>query len=355
MSKIAQSRPYRLSGRMVDQFRSMANLIWATTQTSLRRLVLGPRYPGWTWGFETTMTFLKAQSRAANGFGDVRRAREYEDALVFYSPALAETDLSLVEGGVRGSWYTPAQREPDGVVLYFHGGGYAFYSRAHANMCALVAKATKRRLFAVDYRLAPEWPYPNQLDDARAAYEWLLAKGLAPDQIVVAGDSAGGNLVLGLLVCLKETNRPLPAAAICIAPWTDLGNSGASMVVNERYDWIDRDMADRWASWYLQGQSVVDPKVSPRLADMRGWPPVYVQVGGADILYDQIVSFCQQCGQKGADLQLDTWEGMTHDFQAFGEQMPESSEALRRLGEFTDAHLSNGDRIEQGSAKTRAT
>lgn len=339
MAKFAQSQPFRLSGRVIDRFGSVASLIWTTTRISVRRLIFGSRYPGWTWGFETTMAFLKAQSRAANRFEDASRAREYEDALVFYSVPLNETDVSLVEGDVRGSWYTPAHCEPDGVVLYLHGGGFAFYSRAHANMCALVAKATKRRLFALDYRLAPEWPYPSQIDDARAAYEWLLASGYAPDQILISGDSAGGNLVLGLLVDLQEAHRPLPSAAICIAPWTDLGNSGASMLANERFDWIDRKMADRWASWYLQGQSIEDPKISPILADMREWPPIYMQVGKADILYDQIATFCQHCRQKGADVKLDTWEGMTHDFQAFGDQLAESREALIRLGEFSEMQL----------------
>jgi len=327
---------------MIDKFESVANLIWTATRTSVRRLLLGSRQPGWTWGFETTMAFLKAQSRAANGFVDATRAREYEDALVFFSGPLNETDVSSGEGDVRGSWYTPAHSEPNGVVLYLHGGGFTFSSRAHANLCALVARATRRRLFALDYRLAPEWPYPSQIDDARAAYEWLLASGHAPDQILISGDSAGGNLVLGLLVDLKEAHRPLPAAAICIAPWTDLGNTGASMLANERFDWIDRKMADRWASWYLQGQSIEDPRISPMLADMREWPPIYVQVGKADILHDQIASFCQHCGQKGADVKLDIWEGMTHDFQVFGDQMAESREALNRLGEFSEMHLRRG-------------
>jgi acetyl esterase/lipase len=155
----------------------------------------------------------------------------------------------------------------------------------------------------------------------------------------VAGDSAGGNLVLSLLVALKAAADPMPSGAVCIAPWTDMGNSGKSMRDNELYDLIDMRSAELWSGWYCGGANPRDPRISPDPAGMAGMPPVYIQIGSADILIDQVKEFCSRATEAGADVKLDVWEGMPHDFQGYGEDMPESREALKKIGRFVKERL----------------
>lgn len=191
------------------------------------------------------------------------------------------------------------------TVLYLHGGGYAYYSAAHQNLIALVTLAARARTFALDYRLIPEHPFPAQLEDALAAYRWLLQTGVAPERLVVAGDSAGGNLTLALLLALREAGLPLPALGVCLAPWVDVLNSGASMTANAPYDWVEKRMADR-----------------------------------AEILHDMIRAFADRAAQQGADVELEVWPDMPHDFQAFGEVVPESKAALDRIRQVIEETLS---------------
>ena len=137
------------------------------------------------------------------------------------------------------------------TVLYFHGGGYSFYPRAYANFIALITLAAKSRTFALDYRLSPEHRFPAQLEDALNAYRWLLETGVDPDHLVLAGDSAGGNLALALLLAARDSKLPLPALAIALSPPTDFETNHASIVRNQDSDWIDKRMLDQWARLVL--------------------------------------------------------------------------------------------------------
>ena len=230
--------------------------------------------------------------------------------------------IEPVAAPVRGDWYGPETQREGRTVLYLHGGGYAYYPRGHRNLIALVALAAKARTFALDYRLIPEHPFPAQLEDARAAYLWMLDSGVDPHRLVVAGDSAGGNLVLALLLALRDAQVPLPALAICLAPWTDIENSGASMIANAKYDIVERRMAMTWAQWLCHGADPRSPLLSPLRADLRGLPPLYVQAGDAEILFDMIRAFVARAQQQGAEVTLDVWKSMNHDFQIYGEVMP---------------------------------
>ncbi len=332
-------KPFALTGRRAYRWRSLTTLTWAYAVTLLRRFFRGPLRPGWTADFETTMRFLKAQAAYADRLADIGDAREYEDSLLLYSPALEKVAVEDVGGPIQGRWFRPTTAERDGVVLYLHGGGFAFATRAHDTLAALLAVATDTRVLGLDYRLAPEHVFPAQLDDVLAGYRWLLANGIEPERIVLAGDSAGGNLTLALLLALRDAGDPLPVGAVCIVPWTDLANPGASMTANEHFDWIDKRMADRWAGWYARASSVDDPRVSPARADLRGLPPIYVQAGDAEILHDMIAAFAQRGREQGADVRLDVWPGMTHDFQFLGDLMGESREALDRIGRFVAERL----------------
>ncbi|HLG79362.1 MAG TPA: alpha/beta hydrolase, partial [Ktedonobacteraceae bacterium] len=262
--------PFELHGRVTYRLRSMLLLLWASIVVTVRRLYAGPRLSGWSWGVETVTAFLRLQERVAFGLPTIAEQREYTDALVFRSPALAHVRIEvLTTTPVKGRWFVPDTAPGENVVLYLHGGGYAFSARTHDNLIALVAIAAQARTFALDYRLTPEYPFPAQLEDAQAAYQWLLSIGIAPRRMVVVGDSAGGNLALALLLALREVQQPLPALAICLCPWVDMDSSYQSLSSNEPYDWIERRMVLQWVRWFCQGADPQNPLVSPIHADLR--------------------------------------------------------------------------------------
>ncbi len=326
--------PFELHGRLSYRLRSVLLLLWASALVTLSRLRHGPRLSGWTWGFETATMFLRLQERIAFGLSTIAEQREYTDALVFRSPALTGMQIEAVKTpSVKGRWFVPRTAAGEAVILYLHGGGYAFSARAHDNLIALVALAARARTFALDYRLTPEHPFPAQLEDAQAAYHWLISRGIAPHHIVVAGDSAGGNLVLALLLALRDAQQPLPALAVCLCPWTDMESSYKSLKENEPYDWIEQRMVVQWAQWFCQGTDAQNPLVSPMHADFRGLPPIYIQAGDVELLIDMILAFAHEAKAQGACVTLEVWKQMNHDFQAYGTILPESREALQRIGE----------------------
>ena len=259
--------------------------------------------------------------------------REYENSLVFTSPAIDEVDIKPITAPVKGHWYNPKSGANVVTVLYLHGGGYAYYSKSHETLISLVTLAAQSQTFALDYRLIPEHPFPAQLEDTLSAYQWLLDTGIKPEHLVVMGDSAGGNLTLALLLTLRDSKLPLPVLGICIAPWTDVGNSGNSLQENEPFDWLQKRMPIQWAEWLCKDTDPQNPIVSPINANLQGLPPLYVQAGDAEILYDMIRSFYEKAQAQGVNIKLDIWRNMNHDFQAFGDLIPESKEALLRIGQ----------------------
>jgi acetyl esterase/lipase len=331
------SKPFSLSGRTAYRFRNIAGFTWATVKIPVRRLFKGPQVPGWTLSFEMANYILRAQSLYSFDLKDVRDGREYLDSLVFYSPALDKVKTKIVSDPVKGIWFSPSNAANKKVILYFHGGGYAYFAKLHYGFIANIAKATNIQIFAPDYPLIPEHPYPAQLEYAMRTYKWLQ-QGNSPNNIVFMGDSAGGNLCLALLLKLRETGAPMPSVAVALCPWTDAGNSGASMINNESYDWVEKRMADTWAKWFLAGRSHQDPLISPINADLRNLPPIYVQAGGKEILLDMIKDFYNRAISQGINIKMDVWDSMNHDFQAYGEIVPESREALNRISKFI-----NGD------------
>jgi acetyl esterase/lipase len=276
----------------------------------------------------------------------VNESRRYLDSIVVDSPALSDVSITPVTNEtIRGSWFIPKKAEPRATVLYLHGGGYSFYPKAYANLIALITLAAQSRTWALDYRLSPEYRFPAQLEDAVGAYRWLLDNGTDPNELVIGGDSAGGNLALALLLSARDLKLPLPKLAFALSPPTDLEaaiefeGSSTSLVRNEAFDWIDRRMLFKWADWFCQPTQRRDPYVSPAYADLRGVPPIYIQAGRAEILYDSIAAFASRAKSQGADVVLDSWADMNHDFQMFGYQVPQSAEALRRLGEVINRHI----------------
>ncbi len=328
--------PFELNGKLTHRLQSLFNLYWSLLYVSVHRILRGPLLPNWNWAFETITHFVRMQTITAFDNPDAEEGRRYEDALVLHSAAVEKVNINPVDEPVKGHWYLPKAGVQDTTVLYLHGGGYAYYSKSHRNLIALVTLAAKSRVFVPDYRLIPEHPFPAQLDDARAAYQWLLHSGIDPRQLVVIGDSAGGNLTLALLLSLRDAKQPLPALAICISPWTDVGNSGDSMIKNEPYDWVEKRMADKWADWFCRDIDRQQPGISPIHADLNRLPPIYIQAGSAEILHDMIRVFADSAKGRGGNVELEVWKHMNHDFQAFGEFVPESREALMRIGQIVE-------------------
>jgi epsilon-lactone hydrolase len=331
---------FTLRGRASFRLRNVWLLFKVSLAVTVRRLLGRPRVRGWSWNFECANLFLQAQMKHSFTLPNPADARAFLDALTFNpldDPAVVATPAR--PGEPRGTWYVPKAPVANRTMLYLHGGGYAFYARSHAPMIALLADATAARTFALDYRLTPEHPHPAQLEDSLAAYRWLLQQGVNPTRLIVAGDSAGGHLALMTLLELRRLGLPQPALAIGICPWTDIGNRGASLFANQRFDWIQGDMALQFGAWYRGHSQLPDAELSPIYADLRGLAPLYLQAGDKEVLHDMIQEFVAIARQHGAAITLDVWKNMTHDFQAYGSFIPESAEALQKLHAQVDEHL----------------
>ncbi len=317
--------------------RSAAELGQSILEVSARRMLKGPQRPSWNWFVEVGTAMLKRQVRTAFELHDVEEARRYLDSVVIRSPSLSAVNITpVMHEKFRGSWFSPKNAEPHVTILYLHGGGYSFYPQAYPSFIALFTMAANSRTFALDYRLAPEHRFPAQLDDALSAYQWLLGSGTDPDNLIFAGDSAGGNLALALLLTVRDLKLPLPALAIVLSPAT---NFESEIVGNEASDWIDKRSLLQWRDWFCEPSQRRDPLVSPLRADLRGLPPLYMQAGREEILYDSIQAFAAHARAQGADVVLESWADMNHDFQIFGFDAPQSAEALRRIGEVVDTRV----------------
>ncbi len=241
--------------------------------------------------------------------------------------------------GVPGEWVTPPRVEGGRTVLYLHGGYYVLGSiRSYRNMAGNVAAAARARALIVDYRLAPEHPFPAALDDALTAYHWLLEHEATPEQITLAGDSAGGGLALALLLFLRERGEPLPAAAVCMSPATDLSLSGETWRTNARKDVVvSRYLAEQAQLMYLRDTDPCNPLASPLFAGLHGLPPILIQVGSDEFVLSDSICFAECARSAGVDVTLEVWPGMQHVWQFCASLLPEGRQALTRIGDFIRA------------------
>lgn len=253
---------------------------------------------------------------------------------------LAVTPTTL--GGVRCDWLTPRGARTDRAILYFHGGGYVGGSaRSMRALAAWVAAAAGTRVCAVEYRLAPEHPFPAAFDDAMAVYEAVLAAGVAPARLGLLGDSAGGGLAVAAMLAARDRGRPLPAAAALISPWLDLtAHTGGSRTTNAATDDVLalRHGAALVAA-YAGRHDPAHPYLSPLRGDLRGLPPMLVQVSTSEILLDDALALEVRGRAAGSEVTCDRWAGLPHDWQAAVPFAPEARTAVRALGTFLDARL----------------
>jgi phosphinothricin tripeptide acetyl hydrolase len=238
-------------------------------------------------------------------------------------------------------WLRPPGAVAGRVVLYLHGGGYVIGSpRSHRHLAAAIARAAGTPALLPDYRLAPEHPFPAALEDAVAAYEWLLARGIAPERIVVAGDSAGGGLTVATLLALRDRGLPTPGGGVCISPWVDLTCSGGSYATKAAADPIVlRQSVAMMAQAYAGTGDFKAPLVSPLFADLRRLPPLLVQVGSDEVLLDDARGLAERARAAGVDVRFEEWPAMVHVWPWFLGMLDEAERAVGVIGEFVRARL----------------
>ena len=236
-------------------------------------------------------------------------------------------------------WIIPPGAASDPVILYLHGGGWTLgWYNSHRWLVAQICKAAHSRALAVDYRLAPEHPFPAALEDCQTAYRWLLKHGTSPQNIVIAGDSAGGNLTLTTLMALRDAGDPLPAAAVCISPMTDLEGSGESF--RTRKDpMVTAEFALAMARCYAGDQNPRLPLLSPHYGDLCGLPPLLIQVGAAEILLSDATRLAEKARSVGVEVTLAIWPNMWHVWHIFTPYLPEAQQAVNAMGAFIQEHL----------------
>ncbi len=261
-------------------------------------------------------------------------------------------------GGVPAEWTTaegrhaagPSSAGPSsagvrGTILYLHGGGYFQGSVAtHRRLVASLCLAAGTRGLSVDYRLAPEHPHPAAVEDAVAAYRWLIGPaGEDPSRVIVAGDSAGGGLSAALLLALRDAGDPLPAGAYLISPWTDLASTGESLKTRAEADpMIDPSDSKRITSYYVPDGDLRNPLVSPLYADLTDLPPLLVHVGDAEVLLDDAVRFADRARAAGVPVELEVWPEAFHVFQMLAGLLPEADEAIAQAGAWMAKRLETG-------------
>jgi epsilon-lactone hydrolase len=242
-------------------------------------------------------------------------------------------------GGVPCEWVEVPSTRPERVLLYIHGGGFALrLPNLYARFAARIGRLLGARVLLVDYRLTPEHPFPAGLDDCLAVYRWLLGRGFAAHNIVIAGDSAGANLTLATLLGAKAAGVSAPACAFVISPPVDLTMASPSFVRNEHSDALFRIatlmlLRDR----YVGAERLLDPLVSPLFGDLAGLPPLLLQAGTREMLHDDAVRFAERARGAGVQVELELWHGMQHCFQLL-QFLPESGRAVEAMARFVMQH-----------------
>lgn len=227
------------------------------------------------------------------------------------------------------------------ALLYFHGGGYVLgASPGHRDLAAALAEMADLAVYLVDYRLAPEHPFPAAVDDALQAYQWLLEQGFESSQIILGGDSAGGGLAVSTLLNLKNLGLAAPAAAMLLSPWLDLSLSGASIETNEHADVVlSRSVLVAWADHYLQGRDALAPLASPIYGDFVGLPPVLVHVGSTEILRSDSEDLVDRIIEHDGSAVLKVWDDLPHVFQVLSGRLPEAKASLKLLADYCAQQL----------------
>jgi acetyl esterase/lipase len=318
------------------QLANFAPLARHAVRVPIRR-AFGPRdedHPRWSATYEILVRGLREVFRHTASMPAHQRRAFMETLATPSALALRLRRERISANGVPATWFAPPKADAAPVMLYFHGGAYQFGSvRTYTDVLCRLALGANIRVLAIDYRLAPEHPFPAPLEDALRAWDFLRSKA---HSVVVCGDSAGGNLALSLALALRDRGGAMPRALGLICPWVDLDGNTASHVTNARWDTLPpRAVTDMWALGYAAGHRFDDPRLSPTYADLGGLPPMLVQAGGREIIRDDIRVFVDRAKAAGTKVEHSEYDDMVHDWHMLaGFGIPESRRALSEIARF---------------------
>jgi epsilon-lactone hydrolase len=298
--------------------------------------------PSWQFRLINAIFQLRRLFNPPTGMLDVEKDRAETEALASNFRTKIELTCTPVNANeVPAEWITTPKTSADRVILYLHGGSYNSGSiTSHRSLAANIANAAKTRALIIDYRLAPEYLFPAAVEDAKAAYRWLLENQFSPDHIIVAGDSCGGGLALSLLISLRDEDQPLPAAAVCLSPWTNLTCTGESWETNLKKDiMLDPGALIKSAQLYLGELDPRIPLASPLYADLKGLPPILIQVGSEELFLSDATCFAEQAQAAGVKVTLQVWKGMQHEWHFAANILPEGRQAIAHIAQFIEAQL----------------
>lgn len=331
----------RPSARWQDSVRVVGAAVGAMCRAFVRRLLGRGEHPRWPLRLELLVAATRGAWSTMPTIGMVRWRDVGESMGPLRTDGLTPRFVNLrpdEESPLYAAWLEPPDAG-DSVLLYFHGGGFVFGSlRTHGEMIGALARSARARTLSVEYGLAPEHPAPAAVTDAVKAYRHLLGRGIAPQNIALAGDSAGGNLVLSTLLALRDAGLPLPSAAVAISPWVDLGCSGESFEENARHDFVGKEHCRLAADHYLAGKDAASPEVSPLFASLSGLPPLLVQAGSLETLVDQIRAFTTRARDAGVTLTFSEYPDMVHVWHLLRHATPEGTKAIDEAGAFIREH-----------------
>ena len=273
----------------------------------------------------------------ANPNATIQEQRASFEASMGMMPTPPNTKVTPVKvDGIPAEWVDAPTARADHAILYLHGGGYVIGSPVtHRSLAGKLSETSKARVLVIDYRMAPENPFPAAVDDAVKAWRWLLAQGLSPAKLAISGDSAGGGLTLATLVALRDAKAPLPKTAALLSPWTDLtGNSETMTTRADKDPMVQKAGLMAMGALYLNGKDAKTPLASPLFADLRGLPPLLIQVGDHETLLDDSRTLEKNAKAAGVDVTLEVWDEMIHVWHLFHPMLPEGVKGLERIGEY---------------------
>jgi len=284
---------------------------------------------------------------AETDIAELRRHYAYLSERFGAPPREAEFEQAQV-GPLKGEWVRMPNSSPERLILYFHGGGYIAGSpETHRALIARLAQASEATVFALAYRLAPEFAFPAAVRDGIDAYRHLIAKNIAPQQIVLAGDGSGGGLAFAVLHAARNANLPMPAACVAMSPWADLSLSGWSVLQNAKSDnALNWELLFLSARHYLKKTNPADPYASPVFANFKDFPPIMVHAGSLEMLRDDASRLGDRAADAGVSVSVEIYDGMQHVFQA-NRHVPEAKVSLQRIGQFIRARTASQARAAQ--------
>lgn len=273
---------------------------------------------------------------------NAQRAATIEEARerlkTFYFRFRSKRDLAvepLFIGNIPAFWISSPGASRDHTILFFHGGGFMVGSMEdHLDLCGKLSYSAGCRVLSVDYRLAPEHIFPAALDDCVMSYLHLIEMGSSPSLVVPVGISAGGNLLLSMLMKLRAMGIPLPKAAVCISPAVDLTSREGAFEKNADKDWLLKEGLEFTRRVYLREHDPKDPLASPTYGDLRDFPPLFIQAGTHETLYDDIGVFVEKAEEAGVTVTFDAWKEMFHCWQIFSSVLPEGQKAIDNIGAY---------------------